>query len=337
MSIRHDTPSPHGSGQQARRGRDLWLTAALIGIVVASLVGIAAATGWEEISRQLSRIGLVEILILLGLSLGNYVLRGLRWHVFARRLSLPISLADNLLHFAGGFAMSVTPGRLGELVRTRWIHRQTGQSFDKTAPLILVDRASDLAAMAVLMAVALFFSASGISGAIPVALACIITAALLTRPALLRESANIAYRTTRRWPRVFARVRRSSRTLSRFTDGWTMLISGFLGLAGWFAEGCAFFLLLHWLGADVSLALAIAIFTFSTLAGGLTGAPGGLGGAEAAMVALLSVQHVPLEISVPATAIIRVTTLWFAILIGVAAFPMAEKHSLKVRNALEKN
>ena len=77
---------------------------------------------------------------------------------------------------------------------------------------------------------------------------------------------------------------------------------------------------------------ALLIFTFSTLAGGLTGAPGGIGGAEAAMVALLSMQGIPLEVSLPATAVIRVTTLWFAIAIGLALFPIAERQSNKARS-----
>ena len=53
------------------------------------------------------------------------------------------------------------------------------------------------------------------------------------------------------------------------------------------------------------------------------------------MVALLALQGVPLEIAVPATLIIRVTTLWFAIGIGFLIFPMAEKYSKKAQHALE--
>ena len=44
-------------------------------------------------------------------------------------------------HFFGGFAMSVTPGRVGELIRMRWMRRETGRSFERTAPLVLADRA----------------------------------------------------------------------------------------------------------------------------------------------------------------------------------------------------
>ena len=69
----------------------------------------------------------------------------------------------------------------------------------------------------------------------------------------------------------------------------------------------------------------MAIFLFSSIAGGLTGAPGGVGGAEAAMIALLSLEGIPLEVSIPATLIIRVTTLWFAIAIGLVVFPFAER------------
>ena len=47
------------------------------------------------------------------------------------------------------------------------------------------------------------------------------------------------------------------------------------------------------------------------------------------MIALLALEGVPLEVSIPATAIIRVTTLWFAIGLGLAIFPIAEKYSLK--------
>ena len=66
---------------------------------------------------------------MLGLSLINYGLRGLRWHVFASRLGLGTGVFQNLRHFVGGFAMSVTPGRIGELIRMRWIKRETGWAF----------------------------------------------------------------------------------------------------------------------------------------------------------------------------------------------------------------
>ncbi|WP_292021889.1 lysylphosphatidylglycerol synthase transmembrane domain-containing protein [Maritimibacter sp. UBA3975] len=329
MATRTDTVRPR------RRMRDTLLLLGLFALVVAGLIGAAAATGWEETRAQLAKLSGWQFLALLALSLVNYLLRGLRWHLFASRLGLGLGPVANFLHFLGGFAMSVTPGRVGELVRMRWIRRETGWTFERTAPLVLVDRASDLAAMGLILGIALAFSTTGIAGGIPVTILALIGALVVTRPVLLEKIATWGHRTLGRLPRLFAKVRRAARSLQTFSAPGLTALALVIGLVGWFAEGYAFHLLLVWMGADIGIAKSVAIFVFASLAGGLTGAPGGVGGAEAAMIALLTLEGVGLETSLPATAIIRVTTLWFAIGIGLALFPVAEKHSKARQNALE--
>lgn len=314
---------------QDRRWRDRLLVGGLLVAVGAGLAGLASATGWAETWAQITRLSLAQVGALLALSLCNYLLRGLRWHLLARRLGLPTGLWQNLRHFLGGFAMSVTPGRVGELVRMRWLRRETGWSLERTAPLALMDRAGDLAVMALLLALSVAFAASGIAGALPVSALALAAAILVTRPRLLAALITLCHRLTGRFARLFARARRAIRAMHRFSHGPTLAWVLGLGLIGWAAEGYGFHLLLVWMGAEIGLWKAMAIFVFATLAGGLSGAPGGLGGAEAAMVALLALDGVPLEVSIPATAVIRLTTLWFAIAIGLAVFPLAERQSRK--------
>jgi len=318
-----------------RRWRDYALLSALVLFVLAGIGGLAAATGWQETLAQISKLGWPQIGVLLALSLINYLTRGLRWHLFARRLAPSTNIGQNMRHFLGGLAMSVTPGRLGELVRMRWLSRETGIGFERSAPLMLVDRASDLSAMAILLALSIALSAKGIAGAMPIALLALTLAYVATRADLIIGLSNLAYRLVGRLPRLFARIRRAGRAMALFSTPGILTIATAAGTIGWLAEGFSFWLLLQWMGAGTPLATAVGIFVFSTLAGGLTGAPGGVGGAEAAMIALLSLEGVPLEISLPATAIIRLTTLWFAILIGLLVFPIAERHSSKVPDALE--
>ena len=317
------------------RKRDLLVLAGLFVLVIAGLGGLAAATGWEETRAQLGKLTATQFVILMLLSLVNYGFRSARWHLFATRLGLKTGPVTNLRHYLGGLAMSVTPGRLGELVRMRWIRRETGLAFELSAPLMLVDRASDLAAMGLLLAAAVALSATGIAGALPVTLGALGVAVAVTRPRLLAWGTTRLYQLLGFWPRIFARLRAATRSLSVFSQPWVLLAALLLGGVGWGAEGYAFHLLLGWMGSDIGLWSALAIFTFATLAGGATGAPGGIGGAEAAMIALLSLEGVPLEVSIPATAIIRITTLWFAIAIGFIFFPIAERHSLKEHHGLE--
>lgn len=328
-------PAPLAPTAPARRWRDTALMLGLLGLVVAGLIGLAAATGWQDTRDQLMQLGPVQIVGLLALSLLNYMMRALRWHVFARQIGLPPGLMRDIRHFLGGFLMSVTPGRVGELVRIRWIRRETGLPMDRTAPLFLVDRAADLVAMAVILGAALALSASGITGAVPLAALALGTAVIATRPRLLAALVTLTYRTLGCWPRLFARLRSMARALRHFSHSGGLALAITLGGVGWMAEGVAFYLLLGWLGADIGVWTAIAIFVFSTLAGGLTGAPGGLGGAEAAMIALLTLEGLPPETCIAATAVIRVTTLWFAIGLGAIVFPIAERMSKRTKHAVE--
>jgi len=268
--------SPPAAVRPTRRWRDVALLAGLFALVIAGLAGLAAATGWQETRAQLLRLGPGQVALLLALSLVNYIFRGLRWHLLARRLGLSTGLLQNLRHFIGGFAMSVTPGRVGELIRMRWLWRETGWPVERTAPLVLVDRASDLAAMALILALSVALSAGGIAMAAPVALLALVAAWVATRPRLLAGLVTLAWRATGRFPRLMGRIRRAARSLVQFSSGPVVAGALALGLIGWAAEGYAFHLLLVWLGADIGFWSALGIFTFATLAGGLTGAPGGV-------------------------------------------------------------
>jgi uncharacterized protein (TIRG00374 family) len=325
MSNTHSAPA---ATEKSTKLRDTALLGGLFVLVLIGLGALAAATGWDDTKLQLSKLGLVQVSVLLGLSLVNYIFRGLRWHILGRRLGLNLRVVQSLRHFLGGFAMTVTPGRVGELIRMRWIGRETGWVFARTAPLVLVDRASDVAAMALLLALGITLGTGGIAYAMPVAIIAMLAAIAVTRPALLVLLTETVYKVTGKLPRLMVRIRRAARSLRLFSHPETLTVVLALSMIGWLAEGYAFHLLLLWMGTDIGVWMAVTIFIFSTMAGGLTGAPGGIGGAEAAMVALLSLQGVPLEVSVPTTAVIRITSLWFAILIGLAVFPFAEKLSL---------
>lgn len=308
--------------------RDTLLALGMFGLFLIGIGMIIAFTGWEETRASLSKVGWGQFGILLLLSSGNYILRALRWHVFAKALGLGIALPLNTIHYLAGFALTITPGRVGELVRLRWIKRVTGISLMQSSPMVLGDRAADLAAVALLLLVASLLSLGSGGGVYWIVGLALVLAFLATNPNFLSKIVTLGWRSVGRGARFFASLRRAVRRLSLFIKPIIVLpVLGFSAL-GWLAEGYSFYLLLGWLGADIGFWMAVGIFLFSMLGGGATGMPGGLGGAEAAMVVLLTLQSVPLEIALPATIIIRITSLWFAILIGIIVFPLAERRGL---------
>ena len=67
--------------------------------------------------------------------------------MLARAVALPTTFGQNLRHFFGGFAMTATLGRLGELVRLRWIVRETGWPVVRSALIAFANRALALQAL----------------------------------------------------------------------------------------------------------------------------------------------------------------------------------------------
>ena len=86
MSITPNTSPrvPNAVASPLRRWRDLALFGGLLVLVVVGLLGLAAATGWDETMQAMRSISAWEFCVLLGLSLINYLARGMRWHLFAQ-------------------------------------------------------------------------------------------------------------------------------------------------------------------------------------------------------------------------------------------------------------
>ena len=92
-----------------------------------------------------------------------------------------------------------------------------------------------------------------------------------------------------------------------------------LSLLAWLAEGTALWVVLKGLDATGSLGQAVTIYAVATLVGAVTMLPGGLVGTEGSMVALLGQLHIGTTLASTATFIVRLCTLWFAVLLGVLA------------------
>lgn len=301
-----------------------WILLGFIALMAAGIV----IFGWQDAVAAAARLDTGGIGLLCALAGTHYLIRALRWHMMVRADGVRTGAIQNARHFFGGFAMTATPGRLGELIRLRWLGRETGRAPASLLPIVFADRAIELASI-VLLIVAMLLAAHLGSGAVWWLVA---VAALLVwvacRPDVMERLLVAGWRVSgRRRPRLAARMRGMIRSLHPFMHARVLYPALAIGVFGWALEGVAFWLLLGWLGAPLSLAAAAAIFLVAVLSGALSGLPGGLGGTEATSIALLMLQGVPTETAILATAIIRITTLWFAVLIGFIVFPAAEMRS----------
>ncbi|MFC4166355.1 lysylphosphatidylglycerol synthase transmembrane domain-containing protein [Teichococcus aestuarii] len=296
---------------------------AVIGLFAIGMAVAAALAGGPEVWSHLRSLSLPLTVALLGLSLANYLLRGLRWHLYSRRVGAEVSLWQSLFYYISGFALTTTPGRVGEAFRLWMMQRCNGTPYERTLPVLVADRLSDLGAVGLLMLFCLL-TASPQPWLLATALVATFVSFLLAlRPQIALAMVGMTFRATGRWPRLFGRLRGMVRRMTALFSPEVLLLTLTLALAGWLAECYAFFLILQAFGAEVPLHHAVLIFTAGMLVGAVTLIPGGVGGTEATMLALLAAQGVPMELAIPAIAVIRVTTLWFAVALGCLALPQA--------------
>ena len=120
---------------------------------VVFVMAMAAAGIWfglEEVWHRMLTLSPVALAGLLGLSLVNYMLRAWRWYLYSEHLNIHISRRRTGLYYFAGFAMTTTPGKLGEALRLWFLERCHGYRYERTAPLLIGDRMGDAVAITLL-------------------------------------------------------------------------------------------------------------------------------------------------------------------------------------------
>ena len=110
--------------------------------------------GVAEIRGSLATMHPRGLWIALAMSSLAYVFRFLKWELSLRWLNVrrgplhrPLGVRASAAIFLAGLSMSVTPGKLGEVVRSSLLKSNHGVPFTKTAPFVVADRAADVLAL----------------------------------------------------------------------------------------------------------------------------------------------------------------------------------------------
>lgn len=277
--------------------------------------------GWDHVILAVSQVGVLGISAALTLSLVNYLLRFLRWTLFLKNLGHTLPWWPHLRIYMSGFALTTTPGKTGEAVRGLFL-KDYGVPYRKSIGLFFSERLSDLISVLILASAGLWSHSSTRPLLLAVAGFIIALLALIQSDRLLKAIERLAGK----WlpPRFVHTVNFFLETVIAFRSCFVwrvQVIALALGVIAWTAEALALYILVHLVGGDLSFATAMFIYGFSLVIGGITLLPGGLGGAEVTMLQLLMINQVSSSVAVAITLVIRLTSLWFAVLLGMIALP----------------
>ncbi len=267
------------------------------------------------------------------LSFCNFVSRFFKWDYYTKVLDIKVERKMSFLMFLSSFIMAITPGKVGEIFKSYLLKEQNGTSISRSAPIVLAERITDFLSLILLSMIgALMFGYE--------TKLIVLTGVFFVVLIILIGSKKISYGLIGFFERFKFFLKFSHKIHTAYDSIYQMIrfkeliVTLVLSLVAWFFECMGFYIVVNSFEIDslmhINIFAATFIYGFATIAGAVTMLPGGLGATEASIAFLLvSLQNVSENIAVAATLIIRVATLWFAVLVGIVAILFYQKISHK--------
>ncbi|MCX8126279.1 MAG: flippase-like domain-containing protein, partial [Dehalococcoidia bacterium] len=291
-------------------------------ILITTLIGIAIFAGlsiWGNISEVavlMSRFPWGWLPGILFLTSINYLLRFLKWHYYLSVLNIRITKVDSALIFFSGLSFSVTPYKAGEVVKSFFLERACGEKTCRTVPIVLAERLTDVTGMVLLAAIGALNYSFGpyVVGATIAAIIVLLFLSQSPKMSMVIINAMGRFPVLRRYRNDLITLYQSSHEL---LGPKPTVLATFISTASWFFECLAAWLILSALNAGVSIFQATSTYAISSIAGAIVLLPGGLGATEASLVGMLVMSNVPNAVAACATFLIRISTLWYGVTLGM--------------------
>lgn len=304
----------------------------LISLAIAAFIYLAFIiyADYNEVASAFIKFNWIWLPVILALSFLNYVTRFMKWDYYLRVLDVKISRKDSFAIFMSGLLMSVTPGKMGELLKCYLVKQITADPISKTAPIIFVERITDFISLVMLAITGAYVFNYG-------RIVVVGTGIFFLLVTLIISNYNLSHKIINYLNKISFMAKHSQKLRLAYESAYLLLRPGalfymiFVSLIAWAFECYGYYLVLENFNLNINLLWSTFIYTFATIAGAITMLPGGLGVTDGSITFLLMKKGVSPELSVSSTFIIRAVTLWFAVLIGIISVALYKRRFGKIK------
>jgi glycosyltransferase 2 family protein len=303
----------------------------LISLVVAGAIylGFSIYANFDNVISAFQTFNWFWLPVLLLLSFANYFVRFLKWDYYLSITKVEIGKLDSFSIFMSGLIMSITPGKVGELLKCYLVKQIKNIPISKTVPIIFAERITDFTSLMIIAVIGAYSFSYGKEIVITVTLFLILLLIILSNKKIalpffkLLEKNKFLYK---HLEKIHSAYESSYQMLRPFPLFYMTVVS----FISWSFECLSYYLILIIFKIDVSLLWSGFTYAFATIIGALSMLPGGLGATEGSLTFLVINKGYPKDLAVASTFIIRVVTLWFAILIGIISVSFYQKRFGKI-------
>lgn len=290
--------------------------------VVYIIIGVWGSAGGLAQAFSLFSWGYLPLLLVIAFS--NYLVRFIKWQYYLRLLKIKVPPLDSFIIFMSGLSLTITPGKMGEVIKSYFLKKGFKASVSRTAPIVLADRLSDLLAFLMIAGVGAYgFSYGKTAIWLIFSFAIFVILLFIIRPVGLAIFGYLS--------KIKLIAKYASRIMVLYETSYNLLkpkrllFPLFVSLIAWSLEALDFYFILVVLKTNISALAAFFVYSFSTIMGAVMMLPGGLGVTDGSIAGLLNFLSVGAGTAAFATILIRVVTLWLAVILGLWFMLVAQK------------
>ena len=274
----------------------------------------------EKISQSFFTIKFEYVIFILSIIFFSMFLRSILQSILLKKIGIQLSSKENFKLFLAGLVMIITPGGSGQIIKSIFLKKQYDFPISKTIPLIFYERFYDLIAITSIITITVFviFRFESLIASLIGIIFCLFLTVISTKQIFLKKMLILLekIRFSKSLEIDFDTMSASIKSLNEKNLIFKSALFYFLITL---LEGYAIYLGFLALGIDFGFLKTIQFFYTSIIFGAVSFLPGGVGVVEGSLVTMLS-NNLELSTSTAIVMFVRLTTIWFATLVGFISF-----------------
>ena len=247
----------------------------------------------------------------------SWIILFFRWHLLLKNSNIIIPKKENFKIYMAGFAMSVTPGKVGELIKSQFLKSKYGVSRKNTLPIIISEYFYHMVGVLVVSIIGVYYFEFSLYIIILTSALIITTLTIISSETFFKKFVNLISK--RNFLKKYVSpISDSHIILKKSTRGKIFIISSGLSIAFWLTEVLiVYFVFLSFNVLNFEFFKIAAIYTTSLILGMLSFLPMGVGVVEGSLAGFLNYEGIDISIALTLVILIRIFTRWYGVIVGL--------------------
>lgn len=290
----------------------------IVFLILVFYIGFIAYSDFSKFSSNISQFKFEFLPIILGLSFASYFMMGIRQKILLKRLGIELEIKESLLLYFSGLSMSVTPGGVGEAIKSYYLKKKYGHSVSKTFPLVFIERFHDLAVViSVIVFTLIFLQISEVIIIVSIIIPLIIIAYILVRIKKLFVKTINFFKRIKKLEKVFDNISKSYDGMYEMLDPKTTIKVWAIGIVSQVFFALSIYSIFLAFNQDFGFIFTTEVVYSSILFGAISLLPGGVGLTEISTVNFLTDKGMEISLATSIVIMSRLATIWFSTIMGL--------------------